>query len=147
VGTIKLVVFEVEGRTYALRLTRVIEVVRMVAATPVPEAPPWVAGIVNLRGKLIPLVDLRPRLGLEPTEPDPSHVFVVASSGERTVGILADRVHDVVTVSDAAIEQPDETTVSRGLVTGLCRSADGPLLILDVDRLSAGAEVDGGIVA
>jgi purine-binding chemotaxis protein CheW len=141
VGTTQLVVFEVDGRLYALTLARVLEVVRMVAVTPVPEAPPWVAGVVNLRGRLISIVDLRPRLGLDRTEPDPGHVLLVASSGGRTTGILADRVQDVVSVSDAAIEQPGEARASGGLVTGLCRSVEGPILILDFDRLVADAEM------
>jgi hypothetical protein len=96
-----VVSFQVDGRSYALPLEQVLEVVRMVAITPVPDAPAWLAGVVNLRGRLIPMIDLRPRFGAPATEPDPSHVFIVAESRGRTAGVLADRVEDVVEAADA----------------------------------------------
>jgi purine-binding chemotaxis protein CheW len=140
-GSTQLVVFQVAGREYGLPLGQVVEVLQMVAITPVPEAPPWVAGVINLRGRVIPMVDLRPRVGLPPTQPDPAAVFVVASSGERTVGVLADSVAEVVTVDASAIERPDEMTASQGLVTAVTRSEAGVALILDLDRLSPGPDV------
>lgn len=140
-----MVVFAVDGREYALPLAQVDEVVRMVAVIPVPAGPDWLAGIVDLRGTLIPMIDLRPRLGLAPTEPDPNAMFVVASKGERTVGVLADAVRDVLTVPAAETERPDDLTEGEGIVAAVVRSADGAVLVLDLDRLTAGAEVTDGL--
>lgn len=134
-------VFQVDGRSYALPLEQVVEVLRMVAVTPLPEAPPWIAGVVNLRGTLIPMIDLRPRLGLPRTQIDPSQVFVVATARGRTAGVVADGVEDVVGVSSAAIEPTDETTGSMGFVTGFTRSTDGAVPILDVEGLLSGANL------
>jgi hypothetical protein len=97
-----VVSFEVNDRSYALPLEQVVEVVRMVAVTPLPDAPAGLAGVVNLRGQLIPMIDLRPRFGAPPTEPDPSHVFIVAEAGGRTAGVLADWVEDVVELAGGA---------------------------------------------
>ena len=117
----------------------------MVATTPVPEAPRWVVGVVNLRGTLVPMIDLRRRLGLVPAEPDPSHVFLVATTRGQLVGIIADRVKEVVTATDAAIEQPGETLRSQGAVTGLSQTGDGAVLVLDLDRLASGATEGDGL--
>ena len=133
--------FEVDGHEYALPLPCVDEVVRMVAVTPVPAGPDWLAGVVNLRGRSIPMIDLRPRLGLASTDADPSAVFVVASKGDRTVGVLADAVAEVLTVLPAEIERPDTMIDGEGMVTAVARSPRGVVLVLDLDRLSAGAEV------
>jgi purine-binding chemotaxis protein CheW len=134
-------VFEVNGDDYALPLAYVDEVVRMVAVSPVPAAPDWLAGVVNLRGRVIPMIDLRPLLGLAPADPDPSAVFVVASKGDRVVGVLADAVAEVLTVPAAEIERPKEMTEGEGIVAAVARSARGVVLVLDLDRLSTGAEV------
>ncbi len=139
-GARQLVVFEVEGRKYALPVEQVVEVVRMVALTPVPEAPPWVAGLADLRGQLIPVIDLRPRLGLPPAAADPDLVFLVASGAERTVGLLADRVLDVADAAGAVVEPSDAGTSGQGFVQAVVRSSRGVVLTLDLDQLAGGAE-------
>jgi purine-binding chemotaxis protein CheW len=121
--TADVVVFQVEGRSYALPLEQVVEVLRMVAVTPLPEAPGWVAGVVNLRGTLIPMIDLRPRLGVARVELDPSQMFLVAEARGRTVGVLADEVQDVVQLAGGP-EAPAAAVV-----------------ILDLERLLEGAEL------
>jgi purine-binding chemotaxis protein CheW len=93
------------------------------------------AGVVNLRGTMIPMIDLRPRLGLPPAEIDPSQVFLVGAARGRTVGVLADRVDDVVEVPGGTIDPTDEAGDSEGLVTGFARSADGAMPILDLEGL------------
>lgn len=116
--TLEAVAFRVDGRSYALPLDQVVEVVRMVAIIPVPDAPAWVAGVVNLRGALIPMIDLRPRFGAAPTEIDPDHVFLVAQAAGRTAGVMADCVEDVVEVGGAS-----------------------EVVTLDLERLLGGADV------
>ena len=146
----EVVSFHVDGRTYALPLEQVVEVVRMVAVTPVPDAPPWLAGVVNLRGKLIPMIDLRPRFGAAPTEIDPGHVFLVAQVRGRTAGVMADLVEDVVKVDGTAAEHAH---ADSNLVGGLARSTTGAVVILDLERLLEGAELgdqgkgDNGLAA
>lgn len=140
-GLSQLVVFGVADRRYALPLEQVVEVLRLVAVTPVPEAPPWVSGVVNLRGRLVPMVDLRPRMGLAPAEPDPAAVFLVAATARRTVAVLADSVGDVVTVPAGAIERPDDATAADGLVSAVTRSPDGVVLMVNLDRLAPSPEL------
>jgi purine-binding chemotaxis protein CheW len=136
----EVVSFHVDDRTYALPLEQVVEVVRMVAVTPVPDAPPWLAGVINLRGTLIPMIDLRPRFGAAPTEIDPSHVFLVAQVHGRTAGVMADLVEDVVQLDGTAVEHGQ----ADGEVMGaLARSTTGAVVMLDLARLLEGADAGG----
>ena len=105
-----------------------------------PDAPEWAAGVVNLRGTLVPMIDLRPRFGAARTDPDPSHVFLVAETRGRTAAILADCVEDVVQVPSSAIDLPLHTVGSGGIVGGLARSAEGAIAILDLEHLLDGLE-------
>jgi purine-binding chemotaxis protein CheW len=127
--TVQAVVFQVDERSYALPLEQVVEVIRMVAVTPVPDAPAWVKGVINLRGSLIPMIDLRPRFGAPAADVDPSQVFLVARAGGRTAAVSADCVEDVVDVSCAT--------------GGLGRSKAGAVVVLDLEHLLAGAAVGG----
>ncbi len=137
----QLVVVELEGHEYALPLECAVEVLRIVAVTPVPGTSPWMAGVVNLRGNVIPMVDLRVRMGLEPKEVDPSAMFVVARVGERVVGLMTDRVVGVVAVPGSAIELPQEVASSGGMVTAVARSETRLVPILDLEKVCAGVEV------
>jgi purine-binding chemotaxis protein CheW len=132
----QLVAFQVDGHDYALPLEQVHEVLRMVALIPVPEAPPWVAGVANVRGDVIPVIDLRPRLGLEPTDPDPGNVIVVASSAQRTLGVLADRVLGVTRLPVTPIGLVDPSASAHGFAGGISRSGPNLVLVVDLDKLA-----------
>src|SRR5262245_19962235 len=103
-----LVVFELDGREFALPIEDIAEILQMVLITPVPEVPPWVAGVVNLRGRVIPVIDLRTRLGIEPRTPSLNTPLLIAEQGTRKLGLIADAVRDVIVVDDDALEQPAE---------------------------------------
>jgi purine-binding chemotaxis protein CheW len=137
----QLVVVELDRHEYAIPLECAVEVLRIVAITPVPGASPWMAGVVNLRGTVTPMVDLRVRLGLEPNEVDPSAMFVVARVGDRVVGLLTDRVVGVVAVPAHALELPHEGASAAALVRTVARSEKTLLPILDLEQVCAGVEV------
>jgi purine-binding chemotaxis protein CheW len=84
-----------EGHEYALPLGHVVEVVRMAALAPVPGAPPHVLGLLDLRGRVVPVLDLRRRLGLAPAEPGLSTPICVVEARGRGFGLVADAVTDV----------------------------------------------------
>lgn len=138
--SIGVVAFKVDGRSYALPIEQVVEVLRMVAVTPVPDAPAWVSGIVNLRGRQIPMIDLRPRFGAAPTVPDPSQVFVVAQARGRTAGVLADSVEHIMELSESMIERQRDIIGATAVVAGLAATDDGAVVILDLDQLLDGAD-------
>src|ERR1700742_1433713 len=76
--------------------------------TPLPHAPDYVRGVINLRGVVLPVVDLKARLGLGRTQADPKHVIVVVQAGDRTIGILVDAVSDILTVTGGEIQPTPE---------------------------------------
>jgi purine-binding chemotaxis protein CheW len=134
------VTFQVDGVTYALPLEQVREVVRMVAVTPLPAAPAWVVGAVNLRGTLVPMIDVRALMSGRPADIDPSQMFVVAHASGQMLALVADEVEDIVQISPATV-QVSEDAESGAVVRGLAGSAEGSLVILDVTALLERAEV------
>jgi purine-binding chemotaxis protein CheW len=90
-----VILLRLEGHEYALPLGCVVEVVRMAALAPVPDAPPHVLGLLDLRGRVVPVLDLRRRLGLAAAEPGLSTPICVVEAGGRGFGLVADAVTDV----------------------------------------------------
>lgn len=138
-GRLQLVVMKVSGRSFALPIIAVDEVLPMVAMTEVPEAPDWVAGVMDLRGRVLPVVDLRRRLDLPATEIDLGTPIVVAQEAGRSIGLIVDEVDDVLTVPDDAYERPDDV-VSSSLVSGLVKHGDRLIVVLALPPLYAGTE-------
>jgi purine-binding chemotaxis protein CheW len=108
--------------------------------TPLPHAPPYVRGVINLRGVVLPVVDLKARLGREITDANPKHVIVVvevqASSGERTIGLLVDAVSDILTVTAAEIQAtPDMAQGGGGFVEGIAVLGERMVTLLAMERL------------
>jgi len=73
-------------------------------ATPMPHAPHYVLGVINLRGAVLPIIDMSMRLGMKPAEPTVRHVIIVAQVGEKAVGLLVDAVSDILTVTDDNVQ-------------------------------------------
>ncbi|MEP6689548.1 MAG: chemotaxis protein CheW [Gemmatimonadaceae bacterium] len=135
----ELLVFQLDGARYALALDAVREVVRAVAVTPLPGAPDVVHGVIDVRGSVVPVFDLRARLGTTPREIDPDDQFVLANAGARVVALQVDRVEwmaevDVTAVSaDVARDTPH--------IAGVARLADGLVLIHDLETFLSESEV------
>jgi purine-binding chemotaxis protein CheW len=137
-----LVVFELDGREFALPIQDIAEILQMVLVTPVPEVPPWVAGVVNLRGRVIPIVDLRTRLGIATRPPELNTPILVAEQGTRKLGLIADAVRDVVSLADAALEPPPELGTGDGhedAVAALAQDGERLIVVLDLERVTADA--------
>jgi purine-binding chemotaxis protein CheW len=132
-GTRRYLSVALDGRSFGIEVERVREVVRRLPITPVPRAAPAVAGLVNLRGQVVPVVDLRLRLGLPAGG---AGVIVVVAADEGPRGALADEVGDVIEVEDEAFEPPAETLKgpARELIRGIYKLETGLLLALDVER-------------
>ncbi len=128
-----LLVFLLDRREYALPVHRVLEVVRMVAVRELPEAPPWVDGAINFRGRIIPVVDLRARLGLQRREPDMATSIVITTAESGAYGLVADDLVEVLSVPPEEVDT-EETAVSS-VLAGAARHADRLILVLDPDTL------------
>jgi purine-binding chemotaxis protein CheW len=138
VADTSVLTFRLEGREYAVPAGDVVEVLRMVAVTPVPEGPPWVCGVLNFRGRVIPVVDARARLGLARRDPDLSTPIVVVEAGERVAGVVVDEALDVLALP-GGVEYPDRVSGASPAVCGVAHRGDRLVLVLDSARLCAGS--------
>ncbi|MFZ2492669.1 MAG: chemotaxis protein CheW [Thermoanaerobaculia bacterium] len=131
------VTFLVEGETFGLPVTHVIEILRVSAITRVPHAPPTVRGVTNMRGRVLPVVDLRVRLGgIEAPVGETARILVVTSRG-RLLGLLVDAVQQVLRLDRLAVEPPppDVMTAQSDYIVGVYHLEDALVILLDVDRV------------
>src|SRR5438067_1838812 len=84
---------------YGIDIMAVQEIKGWTAPTSIPQAPDWVRGVINLRGVIVPILDLRARFGMAPTLPTPMHVVVIIQAAGRTMGILVDAVSDIIAIA------------------------------------------------
>lgn len=122
-------------REHALPVEDVIEVVRMVDITPLPEAPAWVAGVINMRGRIVPVIDLRMRLGMSPREPELSTPIIIVGRNEAAAGLIADGVSQVLALASEAVESTQPHAAPALAVTGMAHEGDRLILLLDSKRL------------
>ena len=137
----ELLLFEVGGRRLSLPIVAVREVLRIVTIVPLPGAGAGVEGVINCRGTVVPVLDLRAWLGLPPVPAEPDHHLVIAEGEGRLVGLRVDRALELMGRGDAA----DALGGERDGVAGLAKRPDGLVVILDPARLSARARaaIDG----
>lgn len=127
------VVFKVGDGDYVLPASEVVQMESFTSATQVPGAPPWVAGLVQLRGRVIPVIDLRSRFGLPPITHSLESRIVVVSDGERTVGLLADSAREVLRIAAEDFHVPPEivTHQAQGFISQVARA--GKRLVMRID--------------
>ncbi|MGI6552553.1 MAG: chemotaxis protein CheW [Clostridia bacterium] len=134
----QLVVFQLAGETYGIEISAVHEIIRLQSITKVPRTPDFVEGVINLRGKIIPVIDLRKRFQL-PLEKETPHtrIIVVEVTGV-TVGMIVDSVSEVLRLPAANIEPPPPA-ISGGIDTDYLRGVgkwqEKLIILLDLDRV------------
>jgi purine-binding chemotaxis protein CheW len=133
----ELVTFRVGEQDFCLDISFVREIRGWTPATVLPHAPDFVLGVINLRGAIVPIVDLANRLGLGATQPDDRHVIVIAVVGQQTVGFLVDSVADIIGVAPTAI-QPTPEVASQSTVRfiqGVIALEDRMLRLIDISTI------------
>ena len=131
------VVFKVGEAEYALAAAEVVQMESFAGATHVPGARKFVAGLVQIRGKAVPVVDLRVRFGLEPAPRTLDSRVVVVRDGDREVALLADRAREVVKVDDAQLAPPPDLVAgeAQGFVKAVAHLGPRMLMVLDFPKL------------
>ena len=144
-ATQRFCAFLVAGRVFAVDAARVTEVLRGQLLTPVPQAHPALRGLLNLRGRIVPAIDMRLRLGFDPARADASHTNIVATVAGEYFSLMVDQLVDVIEIPLAAIEQPtaDSEDPSRDSVAAVYAAPSGLIYVLDVDQLVAGISDTG----
>ena len=138
----KILVFSIGDKDYGADITQVREVIRMRKVTRVPEAAAFVEGVISLRGRVIPLINLRKKLGMESQEV-PSNRIVVTTIQNHWTGILVDQVKDVVTLKPEDITKPDEVLHSVTYLVGVTRWEGQLVLLVDLTGFLRVEESEG----
>ncbi|MEM9372890.1 MAG: chemotaxis protein CheW [Planctomycetota bacterium] len=134
---LQLVSFCVNDEHYAVDILRVQEINRMMQITQVPESPAGVEGIINLRGRIIPIMDLRVRFSMPTQERTEDSRIVVVDAAGTTVGFIVDRVHEVLRIESSTVDPAPEMsgTPRSRYVRGVAKRDDLLVILLDLDAL------------
>lgn len=137
VGRRQLVVFSLADEAYGVDIYKIREIIRVPAITKVPRAPEYVEGVINLRGGVIPVLDLRKRFGLEKGEESDDRRIVVTELGNQTVGMVVDGVSEVLEVDASEIDLPSEyvATVDTQYITGIVKTDQKLIILLDLEQV------------
>jgi purine-binding chemotaxis protein CheW len=131
-----LLTFELDSRLHAFRAEHVVQVVQMVEISPLPGAPADIEGIVNVRGSVVPVFDLRTRLGLPARPIDPAQHLVILASGARASAVRVDSVEDFISIDDGDIAASIADSGLGGAaprhVAGIAATTDGTTIIYDL---------------
>jgi purine-binding chemotaxis protein CheW len=136
----EVLVFELGGLRYALPAFAVSELVRAVTVVPLPKSPPAVEGIINVRGRVVPVLDVRVRFKLESKAVSPSDHLILARAGDRLVAIRVDRALGLVHLEPADIEEATSALPGTEYVMGVAKLPDGLVLIHDLQTFLSAAE-------
>ena len=113
-NAIQLIAFSIDEQIYGVEITTVREIRAWNGATPLPNTREYVRGVINLRGIIVPIFDLRARFGMGLTTTSVMHVIIIVASGDRTLGLLVDTVSDIITVGQSEIRPVPEMGVNSG---------------------------------
>ncbi len=131
------------GESYALAILKVREIIRLQKITPVPQMPGYVKGVINLRGRVVPVIDLRLKFGLEAVTSDRTCVVVVQvklhERGNVALGLIVDAVEEVISLSATDIAPPPDfgSTLNQEYLLGMAKVSNGVKMLLDLDRALA----------
>jgi purine-binding chemotaxis protein CheW len=149
----QLLTFVIDTEEYGVEILRVQEIRGWSRPMPIPNTPSYVLGVINIRGDIVPIADLRERLGIERRAAGPTTAVVVLRVGQgarqRIMGIVVDAMSDVTDVAMDQIKPPPDfgAASESGLTKGIATLADKMVTILEVDRIFPGISAAGGTSA
>jgi purine-binding chemotaxis protein CheW len=134
---LQLVSFNIGQEEFGLDIQRIQEINRMVDITHVPNSPEFVSGVINLRGKVIPIIDLRKRFGFPQKEYDKNTRIIVVELGEAVIGFIVDAVQEVIRIPKNITEPPPPIVAGIGseYITAVAKLENRLLILLDPDRI------------
>ena len=136
-GELQIVSFQVDDKTYAVEISKIVEIIYYRGAMSLPQSPEFIEGVVDLRGTVIPVLDLKKRLRLSSKiTGSPNHILVVRF-GDKMVGIVVDEVKEVIRIEEAQIQSP-QTFIKAGSskhLLGVCKVHEQLIFILSMDTL------------
>jgi len=140
----ELISFRIGAQEFCVDIMAVREIRGWTAATALPKSPAFVKGVINLRGAVLPIVDLAARLGFEGAEASDRHVIIVAQIGPQVVGLLVDAVSDIISVTDDVIQPtPDVASeTAKTFVRGLLAVEGRMISLIDLEHVLPSLELE-----
>jgi purine-binding chemotaxis protein CheW len=130
----KLVTFSLDDRKFALYVSAIQRIIRVVEVTPLPKAPEIVVGIINMQGQVIPVFDIRRRFQLPVREMQLSDQMIIASTTKRTVALIVDSVNDVIEIPGERIIAAEQILPELEYLEGVVKTEGGMVLIHDLEK-------------
>ncbi len=140
--TVQVVSFQLGSEEYGVDISQVQEIIRMVEITHVPRAPRFMEGVINLRGQLIPIIDLRTRFGMSRINATKSTRIIVTEIGSKRVGMVVDSVSEVLNIPIENVEEAPEMIAGVGTeyIQGVGKMNDRLIIMLDLTMVISGEE-------
>jgi purine-binding chemotaxis protein CheW len=134
---LQLVLFKLGKESFGVEIATVESIIKMQPITRLPKAPKFIEGVTNLRGKIIPVIDLRKRLGVPATEANSESRIVVVNLDGATVGMVVDSVEEVMHISEDTIEPPPAITISVAahFIRGIAKTGSELVILLDLFKV------------
>ena len=141
---LQLVGFQLDDEEYGIDILKVQEINRITEITKSPQSPDFVEGVINLRGNVIPIIDLRKRFNMPHKEYDKQTRIVVGEIGDRTVGFIVDAVSEIIRLPADKIEPAPNISADdkAEYILGVGKLDDKLLMLLDIDKILSGSEKD-----
>ncbi|OEG00422.1 chemotaxis protein CheW [Vulcanibacillus modesticaldus] len=134
---LKIIVFRIKNEEYGVDVKQVKSIERMEHITRVPNTPPFVKGVINLRGVVVPIIDLRKRLGIDQQEYNDSTRIIIVNVDEMEVGLIVDEANDVIDIPISSIEPPPKVVggVESVYLRGVAKISERLLVLLNLDQV------------
>ncbi len=134
----KFLTFKIADEVYGIAISDITEIIEVQKVTDVPDMPKYVKGVINLRGKVIPIMDLRLRFNMEERKYDDRTCIVIVNINETSIGFIVDTVLEVVDIPEAEIDPPPQFKTASGYemyVAGIGKFGDEVKILLDADKI------------
>ena len=140
----QFVTFNLGDEEYAIEILKVQEIIRMIAITRVPNSPEFINGVINLRGKVIPVMDLGKRIGLIEKETNNDSRIIVVEIQHKIIGFIVDKVNIVLRINKNIIEPTPQMVgkIESEFINGIAKMENSLLILLDLEKIMEPAELD-----
>ncbi|SIR39336.1 purine-binding chemotaxis protein CheW [Rhizobium sp. RU20A] len=142
--TLEIIAFRLHDQEFCVKTTTIREIRGWAPSTPIPHSPPEVIGVMNLRGTVIPIIDLAHKLGMTSTVANERSAIVVAEVHNMVIGLVVDRVSDILTVRASEVQPVPEVTASfdKSFAEGIIANEHGMICFLNLSRMFKEREID-----
>jgi len=142
---LQLVTFRIGHEIFGIDILSIKEINRMMEITRLPRAPAFIKGVINLRGKILPVIDMRKRFHLEPRDPDRHTRIIIIERGEKLVGIIVDEVLEVLRIPAGIVDPPPPFVagIDTTFIRGVGKLDEMLLILIDIDKLMSTPEKAG----